>query len=184
MKFIESELPGVLLLEPTVYRDDRGYFLETYQKEEFQKAGIKEEFVQHNFSLSIKNTLRGLHLQTRHLQGKLVRVIRGEALDVVVDVRQGSPTYKKWVSFKINDKNLQQIYIPPGMAHGFLALTDEVEFEYKCTDFYDKDSQLSILWNDPDLKIPWLIKNPLMSDKDKKAPLLKDIVDQLPFFRT
>lgn len=180
MKFTPLAIPDVILIEPDIFKDSRGQFFEAYHKEKYRAGGIAEELVQHNQSRSNKNVLRGLHLQLNHPQGKLVRVIKGEAFDVAVDVRVGSPTFKKWVAVTLSGDNNHQLYIPPGLAHGFVALTQDVEFEYKCTELYDKNDEATILWNDPGLGIEWPIKNPILSDKDLCGLTLRALTDKLP----
>ncbi len=175
MIFRKTDLSGVLLIEPVLHKDQRGFFMETYRKELFLKNGIDVDFVQFNHSLSIKNTLRGLHYQIGKPQAKLVRVIRGAVFDVVVDIRWGSPTFGKWISFILSDENKLQLYIPIGFAHGFLALTDEVEFLYGCSDYYYPEGERGIIWNDPELAINWPEKNVNVSNKDAKLPYFKDI---------
>jgi dTDP-4-dehydrorhamnose 3,5-epimerase len=153
MKFTRLDIPDVVVIEPTVFKDSRGEFFEAYHKEKYAACGIHDELVQHNQSSSVKNVLRGLHLQLKNPQGKLIRILSGEVYDVAVDVRLGSPTFKKWVSVVLSSDIKKQVYIPPGFAHGFVALSDVVQFEYKCTTLYDKLDEASILWNDPDLAI-------------------------------
>jgi dTDP-4-dehydrorhamnose 3,5-epimerase len=169
---IETSLPGVWRLQPRVLRDDRGFFIETYQRSKFDQLGITDSFVQDNHSYSRKNTLRGLHYQLRRPQAKLCYVTEGQALDVVVDIRVGSPHFGKWTSMLLSAEEGNQIYIPAGFAHGFLALTDHVHFMYKCSDFYDPADEYGILWNDPDLQIHWNARNPLVSKKDTDLPTL------------
>lgn len=173
--FIKTEIDGVFIVEPTVFGDDRGYFLETYHYGEFKKAGIDVTFVQDNQSKSKRGVLRGLHFQTKRPQGKLVRVIKGEVFDVGVDLRKNSSTFGKWVGAILSDKNKRQLYIPAGFAHGFLVLSDEAEFVYKCTDFYDPENEGGIIYNDPDINISWPISNDmeiLLSQKDRALPSL------------
>lgn len=172
MQRIQTSLPGVLELRSTVFRDARGFFIETYHQAQFSELGISEQFVQDNHSYSVKGTLRGLHYQLRHPQAKVCRVIEGEALDVAVDVRVGSPTFGKSLSIILSAKTQNQIYIPAGFAHGFLALTERVQFLYKISDFYDFKDERGILWNDPALAIDWGIEAPLISEKDAKSPTL------------
>ncbi|MDO5826155.1 MAG: dTDP-4-dehydrorhamnose 3,5-epimerase [Methanosphaera sp.] len=170
-KFNETSIEGVYVIEPTVFGDERGYFMETYQKEEFSAAGIDEEFVQDNQSKSKKGVLRGLHFQYTQPQGKLVRVIKGEVFDVAVDLRKDSPTYSKWEGVMLSDKNKKQFYIPPGFAHGFVVLSDTAEFTYKCTDYYNADDEGGIKWDDEEIGITWPIDEldeVILSDKDKK----------------
>jgi dTDP-4-dehydrorhamnose 3,5-epimerase len=172
---IETSLPGVLELRPKVFRDDRGFFFETYHRRRFHDLGIADWFVQDNHSCSRKGTLRGLHYQLRHPQAKLCRVVEGQALDVVLDVRGGSPHFGKWTSTVLSAEYQNQIYVPAGFAHGFLALTDTVQFLYKCSDFYDSEDEYGVLWSDPELKIYWGIVSPVVSEKDAKLPTLAAI---------
>lgn len=175
--FNETSIEGVYIIEPTVFGDERGYFMETYQKEEFVNAGLNYEFVQDNQSKSKKGVLRGLHFQYTQPQGKLVRVVKGEVFDVAVDLRKDSDTYGKWVGVVLSDDNKKQFFIPEGFAHGFVVLSDEAEFTYKCTDFYKADDEGGIKWDDPEIGIDWPIDNIpelILSDKDKKWKPLKD----------
>ena len=182
MKFLASELPEVIVIEPDIYRDERGFFLESYQARKYAEGGIAETFVQHNHSLSVRGVLRGLHAQRRRPQGKLVRVLRGEVFDVAVDIRRGSPTFAHWRGVTLSAENFLQCYIPPGFAHGFCVLSDGAEFEYKSTDFYDPDDQLTVRWNDPQVAVKWPIDTPILSAKDREAPLLAEIADRLPIY--
>lgn len=174
--FTETEIQGVTIVEPTVFGDERGYFMETYQYEAFRDAGLSAVFVQDNQSKSSKGVLRGLHFQTRCPQGKLVRVTKGTVYDVAVDIDRKSLTYGKYVGVILSEENKRQFYIPAGMAHGFLVLSDEAEFCYKCTDYYDPSGEGGILWNDPDLAIDWPLDGLAvqLSVKDQKHPLLRD----------
>ena len=172
MQKLNTSLPGVWELQPKVFRDPRGFFLETYHQQKFSDLGIPDVFVQDNHSRSAKGTLRGLHYQLRHTQAKLCRVVEGEVLDVAVDVRIGSPTFGKWTSVLLSAERQNQIFIPQGFAHGFAALSDSVQFLYKCSDFYDPASEYGIIWNDPDLAISWGVANPLVSEKDAKYSTL------------
>lgn len=177
-KFTGTEIDGVYIIEPTVFGDHRGYFMETYNYEEFKAAGLDMVFVQDNQSKSKKGVLRGLHFQKPNPQGKLVRVISGEVFDVAVDLRKNSKTYGKWAGVKLSAENKKQFYVPAGFAHGFVVLSDEAEFVYKCTDFYHPECEGSILWNDPEIGIEWPIEGIdeiLLSEKDKKAKSLKDM---------
>lgn len=178
MKRIETSLPDVWELHPNVFRDARGFFLETYHRARFADLGIHDQFVQDNHSCSGKGTLRGLHYQLHHPQAKLCHVIEGEALDVAVDIRVGSPHFGKWASVLLSAKTQNQIYIPVGFAHGFLALTDTVQFLYKCSDFYDPKDERGVLWSDPTLKIAWGVSSPLVSEKDAKCPTLASIASE------
>jgi dTDP-4-dehydrorhamnose 3,5-epimerase len=172
---LETSLPGVIELRPKVFRDARGFFLETYNKAKFAELGITDHFVQDNHSYSVKGTLRGLHYQLHHPQAKLCRVVEGEALDVVVDIRRDSQTFGKWTSVLLSAKDQNQIYVPIGFAHGFLALTDTVQFFYKCSDFYDPADEHGIVWNDPDLKITWGVNAPILSERDTKYATLAQV---------
>jgi dTDP-4-dehydrorhamnose 3,5-epimerase len=169
---LDTSLPGVWELRPKVIRDARGFFLETYQQQKFSDLGIHDVFVQDNHSRSAKGTLRGLHYQLRHPQAKLCRVVEGEVLDVAVDMRIGSPTFGKWASVLLSAEAQNQIFIPQGFAHGFVALSDSVQFLYKCSDFYDPAGEYGIIWSDPDLAISWGVANPVVSEKDAKYSTL------------
>jgi dTDP-4-dehydrorhamnose 3,5-epimerase len=169
---LKTTLPDVWELQPKVFRDARGFFLETYHQQKFADLGIPDVFVQDNHSRSAKGTLRGLHYQLRHTQAKLCRVVEGEALDIAVDVRVGSPTFGKWTSVLLSAERQNQIFIPRGFAHGFVALSDSVQFLYKCSDVYDPTSERGIIWNDPELAISWGVTNPLVSEKDAKYSTL------------
>ena len=175
MELIKTSIDGLLIIKPDVFKDDRGYFYESYNKERFAKAGLMIDFVQDNESKSSKGVLRGLHFQKPPFaQGKLVRVIKGSVMDVAVDLRKDSPTYGKWESVVLTEENKLQFWIPEGFAHGFVALEDNTIFNYKCTNVYNKESEGSILWNDPDININWNIDNPILSEKDKISPLFKN----------
>ena len=175
MKVIETSLPGVVIIEPKVFGDNRGFFMETYQQERYREhAGIELSFVQDNHSRSTKGVLRGLHLQKTKPQGKLVRAVTGAVYDVAVDVNPLSPTYGKYEGVILSDENKKQFWVPPGYAHGFLVLTDTADFEYKCTDYYDPEDEGGIVWNDPDVNIPWPLDDVMLSAKDKILPQLKD----------
>ena len=177
MGFTKTELDGVLIYEPKVFPDDRGYFFESYNDNVFIEAGLKYSFVQDNQSKSCYGALRGLHYQLEpHAQTKLVRVLKGEIWDVVVDIRQKSPTYKKWIGVQLNEDNFKQLLIPRGFAHGFVVLTDDTIISYKCDSFYNKQSEGGIRFDDPEIHIDWKIpsKDILLSDKDLKNPFLKD----------
>lgn len=178
MQITQTDIPGVLVIEPKVFGDDRGFFMETYNRDRYVEAGIAETFVQDNVSLSKKGTLRGLHYQTPPFaQGKLVQVLRGSVMDVAVDIRFGSPTFGKYVSIELSSENKKQFWIPAGFAHGFVALEDNTIFSYKCTNLYSPECDRGVLWNDEQIGIKWpFSENELsISDKDGKQPLLKDI---------
>jgi dTDP-4-dehydrorhamnose 3,5-epimerase len=179
MEFRQTKLSGVLIVEPDVHRDDRGFFLESYHREKYAAAGIDLDFVQDNHSKSERGTLRGLHAQWRKPQGKLVRVLSGEIFDVAVDARKGSPTFGQWVGATLSSDNHHQIWVPPGFVHGFCVTSDIAEVEYKCTDVYDPGGELGVIWNDPDIGIEWPVAEPLLSGKDASAPQLKDVQDKL-----
>lgn len=171
-----TSLPGVLLIEPDVHRDERGFFLESFHQQRYEDAGIPGPFVQDNHSRSKRGILRGLHAQLTQPQGKLIRVVSGEIFDVVVDIRKNSPTFKKWFGVSLSGNNFRQCYVPPGFAHGFCVLSEEADVEYKVTDFYNAQDELHILWNDPDLAIDWPIKDPILSPKDRDGVRLKDLI--------
>ncbi len=175
MECVETSLPGVFELRPKVFHDARGFLMETYHRANFADLGIADLFVQDNQSRSTKGTLRGLHYQLHHAQAKLCRVIEGEALDVAVDIRFASPHFGKWTSVLLSAKEQNQIYVPAGFAHGFLALADTVQFLYKCSDFYDPKDERGILWSDPDINIFWGSANPAVSEKDAKNPNLAEV---------
>lgn len=172
MEKLSTTLPDVWELQPKVIRDTRGFFMETYHQQKFAGLGIHDTFVQDNHSRSSKGTLRGLHFQLRHAQAKLCRVVEGEVLDVAVDVRVGSPTFGKWTSVLLSAERQNQVFIPQGFAHGFVALSDSVQFLYKCSDFYDPASEHGIIWNDPGLAIAWGVTNPLVAEKDTRYSTL------------
>lgn len=177
MEVIKTSIPDVLILKPTVFEDDRGYFFESYNKEKFLQHGLDQNFVQDNESKSVKNVVRGLHFQKPPFsQGKLVRVMKGAVLDVAVDIRRNSPTYGQWTSVELTEDNKWMYWVPPGFAHGFATLKDDTVFFYKCTNVYNKASEGSIRWNDPDLGIDWKLENPILSGKDQQATLFKDFV--------
>ena len=179
MEFTNTKIKEVKLIKPKIHGDSRGFFLETYQKNHFKDAGISCDFIQDNHSRSKKNTLRGLHYQLDKMQGKLVRVSNGCVYDVAVDMREGSPTFKEYVSFILSDENQFQLFIPPGFAHGFCVISEEADFEYKCTEFYNPNSEVGIMWDDPDLDIDWPINDPIVSDKDNENFLISEIPNKL-----
>ncbi len=181
VKFVPTEIPGVLVIEPDVFQDRRGFFLETYQLQKYRAGGIADVFVQDNHSRSAGGTIRGLHLQLRRPQAKLIRVIEGEIFDVAVDVRRGSPTFGRWVGVTLSAGNFRQCYIPQGFAHGFAVVSSVAQVEYKCTDVYDAASEIGIAWNDPDVGIRWPVSNPVLSDRDQRHPRLAEIAE-LPTF--
>ena len=183
MNVIKSKLPGVLTIEPNVFGDDRGYFMESWQSERYKDAGIEPAFVQSNVSKSEQGVLRGLHFQNPNPQGKLVYVLEGEVFDVAVDIRVGSPTFGQHESVILSEKNHKQFYVPEGFAHGFCVLSKSATFCYMCTNYYDANAEASLLWNDSDLGIDWPLMSPKLSDKDFKALKLKDIdKSKLPVF--
>ena len=176
MKVTESGIKGVYTIEPDVYIDDRGFFMETFHRERYRKLlGINLDFVQDNISRSSKNVLRGMHFQRNYPQGKIIKVSRGEILDVIVDLRKDSPTYGTWESFKLSEQNKLQVWIPPGFAHGFLVMSDSADFEYKCTEYYHPEDEHCLMWNDPEVAIDWPINDPILSEKDKRGLSLKDL---------
>ena len=179
MKFIPTALSGVVLIEPDVHRDPRGFFLETYHQEKYRKGGVPDPFVQDNHSSSVHGTLRGLHAQLNHPQGKLVRALSGEIFDVAVDLRPGSPTFGRWIGEVLSDENHRQLYVPPGFAHGFLVLSEHADVQYKCTDVYHPEDELGLLWNDPDIGVAWPLDDPLLNGKDREAPRLRDLLPKL-----
>ena len=182
MKFTTTSLPGVLLIEPDVYRDPRGFFLETYQEKKYAEHGIQGPLVQDNHSHSRRGTLRGLHAQSRRPQGKLVRAVEGEMFDVAVDIRRGSPTFARWFGAVLSGQNFCQLWVPPGFAHGFCVLSETVHVEYKCTDFYDPEDEVAVAWDDPAIGVAWPIQDPVLSAKDQKALRLADLMERLPLF--
>ena len=184
MRVTETSLPGVLLIEPVVHRDGRGFFVETYHADRYREHGIAAPFVQDNHSRSIQGTLRGLHLQLQRPQGKLIHVIEGEIFDVAVDVRRGSPAFGRWVAVNLSADNFRQVYVPPGFAHGFCVISPIAQVEYKCTEVYDPASEIGIAWNDPTLAIPWPVDTPILSARDNVNPTLAQVVDSLPTFAT
>ena len=182
-RFVATPIPGVAVIEPQVYRDARGFFLETFQVEKYRAGGIPETFVQDNHSHSKRGTLRGLHAQNPNAQGKLLRVIAGEVFDVAVDARRGSPTYGRFFSVVLSADNFKQIYVPPGLLHGFVVTSEEAQVEYKCTAYYRPDAEFSVAWNDPDLAIPWPVDAPILSAKDAAAPRLAEVQHRLLDYR-
>ena len=181
MNVIKTKLPGVLIIEPRVFSDNRGYFMETWNRDLYAKAGVPAEFVQDNISFSTRGALRGLHFQNPNAQGKLVFVLQGEVFDVAVDIRVGSPTFGQWVGVVLSSENKRQLYIPEGFAHGFCVTGDNALFAYKCTDFYNPPAEGGILWNDPEIGIQWPVNKPVLSEKDNAYSTLKEIpTERLP----
>lgn len=178
-RFVETPIPGVIAIEPSIHRDGRGFFFESYHEPRYREAGIRTRFVQDNHSRSSRGTLRGLHGQSPHAQGKLCRVVVGEVFDVAVDVRKGSPTFAQHYATTLSAENFRQLYIPPGVIHGFLVTSEIAEFEYKCTDVYHPEAEFSVAWNDPEIAIAWPIDAPVLSEKDRDAPLLRDVAGRL-----
>ncbi len=177
MMFERTGLPGIIKIVPTVHEDSRGFFMETWQARDFANGGIDAEFVQENFSQSVKGTLRGLHYQIRKPQGRLVRVVQGTVFDVSVDLRKSSPNFGQWVGEILSAENKHQLWVPPGFGHGFLVLSETAGFEYNCTEYYAAEFDRSIRWDDPEIGIDWPLaqgEQPLLSDKDTAAPFLKD----------
>jgi dTDP-4-dehydrorhamnose 3,5-epimerase len=180
MKFSATALPEVVLVEPDVFRDERGFFLETYNAEKYRSGGIDAVFVQDNHSRSVGGTVRGLHAQWRRPQGKLLRVVDGAIYDVAVDIRVGSPRYLQWVGVELSARNQWQLYVPPGFAHGFCVSSEAAEVEYKCTDYYDPQHEVRILWNDPAIGIEWPVSDPILSEKDRQARPAAEWMEHLP----
>lgn len=181
MRTLTTELPGVLIVEPAVHRDGRGLFAELYHAERYRAAGIDVPFVQDNYSRSAERTLRGLHAQLAPSpQGKLVCVVRGEILDVAVDVRRGSPTFGRWVSARLSDENLRQLFLPPGCLHGFFVLSGPADVIYKCTAPWNPAAEIAVRWDDPELAVDWPARDPLLSPRDAAAPPLAEVRDRLP----
>ena len=182
MEVIKEPLPGLLVIKPKVFKDERGFFLETWQRERYKEIGIEEEFVQDNWSRSTKGVLRGLHFQKEYPQGKLVSVRSGKVFDVAVDIRKDSPTFGEWYGEELSDENHLQMYVPPGFAHGFCVLSESADFVYKCTEYYNPNDESGIKWNDPELSINWPIDRPDISLKDQKLDpfrLLKQKIQKL-----
>ena len=183
MRVVATDLPDVLVIEPDVYQDHRGFFLETFHEEKYRNLGIVGPFVQDNHSRSVARTIRGLHLQVIQPQAKLVRTIEGSVFDVAVDVRRGSPTFGRWVSVMLTADNFRQLYVPAGYAHGFAVLSEVAQVEYKCSDFYDPACEVGIAWNDPALRIAWPIETPLLSERDGRHPTLAAQTSLLPIYQ-
>ena len=175
MEFIQTELPEVIIVKPTIFTDHRGFFMESYHIDKYTKGGISCKFVQDNHAKSVKNSLRGLHFQLNHPQGKLLRCLQGRIFDVAVDIRDDSSNYGKWVGVELSCKNKYQLFIPPGFAHGYCVLSQTAEIAYKCSEIYHPEDDRGIIWNDPEVDIKWPIVNPILSDKDKSLPLLSHL---------
>jgi dTDP-4-dehydrorhamnose 3,5-epimerase len=182
VRAVPTRLPGVIIVEPDVHRDARGFFLESFHADKHRTLGIPGPFVQDNHSRSIGGTLRGLHLQLRRPQAKLIRVIEGEIFDVAVDVRRGSPAFGQWVGVMLSAESFRQCYVPPGFAHGFSVISEVAQIEYKCTELYDPGSEIGIAWDDPALAIRWPVEHPLLSDRDRRHPPLAALTALLPLY--
>ena len=182
MKITQLLLPGLFQIDPDVFQDQRGRFVEVFREPRYAEIGIGKSFVQDNLSWSVKNVVRGLHYQLTQPQGKLVMVVKGQVYDVAVDIRMGSPPFGRWYGTELSDSNMRQLYIPPGFAHGFCVLSDEAGFLYKCTELYAPADERGILWNDPALAIPWPVTEPVLSPKDTTYKCLADMTGQLPKF--
>jgi dTDP-4-dehydrorhamnose 3,5-epimerase len=180
MRVRETTLPGVLIIEPRVFRDDRGFFLETWHARRFAEAGLGETFVQDNHSRSVRGTVRGLHWQWRNQQAKLIRVAAGEVFDVVVDVRPESPAFGLWTATHLSGDNLRQLFVPRGFAHGFCVVSEAAHVEYKCSDYFDAGGERGLRWDDPDLAIPWPVEAPLLSERDRGHPTLRAMFGRGP----
>jgi dTDP-4-dehydrorhamnose 3,5-epimerase len=184
IKYTKTDLPGVLLIEPRVFQDSRGFFMETFHQKKYAEAGIDHAFIQDNYSHSTRGTLRGLHYQLEHSQAKLVYVIKGEIYDVAVDIRRGSPGFGKWTGQYLSCKNRRQIFVPEGFAHGFCVISETADVLYKTTDLYKPDDEYGVLWSDPTIGIDWPVEIPIVSDKDKQFPGLQDVPEQhLPIYK-
>ena len=182
MKAVETGIAGLLILEPHVFEDDRGFFMETYNNRVFSElTGLDVDFVQDNHSRSSRNVLRGIHYQIKHAQGKLVRVTSGSVFDVAVDLRKSSPTFGQWEAFQLDDVRCHQLFIPVGFAHGFQVTSNIADVTYKCSSYYDPDSEMTIRWDDPDIGIPWPIPEPALSARDEQAPFLRDTAGLIHF---
>jgi dTDP-4-dehydrorhamnose 3,5-epimerase len=180
-KRLETKLDGVVLLEPRVFGDERGFFVETFSRDAWAEIGVDVEFVQHNHSRSVKGTLRGLHFQTEPGQAKLLRCPRGAIFDVAVDLRRGSPTYGQWEGYVLDDESHRQLFVPVGFAHGFAVLSDVADVAYLVSSVYDPKTESGIAWDDADIGVEWRVDEPLLSERDKTAPRLAEVADALPF---
>ena len=184
MNVIETRISGVLILEPKVFGDERGFFMETYNEARYKEAGLPSNFVQDNLSLSARNVLRGLHFQNPDQQGKLVYVLQGEVFDVAVDIREGSPTFGEWEGVTLSAENKRQFWVPEGFAHGFVVTSDTALFAYKCSAPYNADADAGVRWNDPEIGVKWPVEEPTLSEKDRNAPLLRDLpAEKQPRYR-
>jgi dTDP-4-dehydrorhamnose 3,5-epimerase len=183
VKITALNIPGLLLIEPDLFRDQRGLFCETFHAQRYAEAGLTERFVQDNYSRSVRGTLRGLHYQEPHAQGKLVMVVEGSVYDVAVDLRKGSPSFGKWYGVELSAGNLRQLYVPPGCAHGFCVTSETAAFLYKCTDYYSPKDERGIIWNDPALRISWPVSTPILSAKDQAYRTLAQMEAELPSYR-
>lgn len=175
MNVVPGDLAGLLIIEPKIFGDPRGFFLETWNQRRYQECGLKMSFVQDNLSFSRRGTLRGLHFQNPTPQGKLITVLQGEVFDVAVDIRRSSPTFGRWHALTLSAENKRQFFIPPGFAHGFVVVSEAALFHYKCTDYYAPKDEVTIRWDDPDLAIPWPIQGPILSERDARAPLFREV---------
>jgi dTDP-4-dehydrorhamnose 3,5-epimerase len=180
VRCVPSSIPEVLIVEPDVHYDARGFFVETYQAERYRANGVTAQFVQDNHTRSVARTIRGLHMQRRRPQAKLIRVLAGEVFDVAVDLRRGSPTFGRWVGVTLSADNFKQCYIPPGFAHGFCVLSPTADVEYKCSEVYDPIDEVGVAWNDPALAITWPVSDPLLSERDARNPTLAELTESLP----
>jgi dTDP-4-dehydrorhamnose 3,5-epimerase len=178
---LPTKLDGVVLIEPVVHGDERGFMIESFSREAWHELGVDADFVQHNHSRSLKGTLRGIHFQTEPGQAKLVRCARGEILDVAVDLRRGSPTYGQWEAHRLDDVRHRQLFVPVGFGHGFAVLSEEADVAYQVSSYYDPATESGIAWDDPVIGIDWEVEDPLLSDRDRNAPLLADVAGSLPF---
>ena len=184
IKFTKTDLPGVLVIEPVVFEDSRGFFMETFHQKKYAEVGIDHAFIQDNYSHSTRGTLRGLHYQLKHPQAKLVYVITGEIYDVAVDIRRGSPGFGKWVGQYLSGNNKRQIFVPEGFAHGFCVISETADVLYKTTDLYNPDDEYGVLWSDSTIGIDWPVEVPIVSDKDKQFPGLKEVTEtHLPIYK-
>lgn len=183
MNIVSTDIDGVLIIEPDVFKDNRGFFLETYQKKRYAAAGINSDFIQDNLSYSVRGTLRGLHYQLPNAQAKMVQVLKGEIYDVAVDIRRGSPSFGQWIGVHLSDDNKRQLFIPEGFAHGFCVLSETALFIYKCSDYYTPESEKGILWSDPELDINWPVNDPILSEKDGRYICLSKVeYENLPVY--